>query len=98
MYNSFCDVSGKYTLPRHVSLCVKGAYEAYYQVPLGDQEKNWAAHVVCHKCEKMIQNWTKGKQKGLPFDVPMVWREPKDYLNDCYFCILTQKRSERKST
>ena len=38
----FCYICGIYTLTRqrrNISLFVKRAYKAYFQVPLGDQEK-----------------------------------------------------------
>ena len=76
---------------------MKRANKAYFQVPLGDQKKNWAPHVVCHNCEEMLRDWRKGKRKGLPFGVPMVWREPKDHLNDCYFCMVNLKGIEKKN-
>ena len=40
--DSFCYICGIYTLTRqrrNISLFVKRAYKAYFQVPLGDQEK-----------------------------------------------------------
>ena len=63
-----CYICGVYTIPRlrrNISLFVKRAYKAYFQVPLGDQDKKWAPHIVCHNCEEMLRDWTKGKRKGL---------------------------------
>ena len=60
---------------RNISLFVKRAYKAYFEVHIGDQDKHWAPHVVRHNCEEMLWDLTKGKRKGLPFGVPMIWRE-----------------------
>ena len=92
--DSFCYICGIYALThqrRNILLFVKRAYKAYFQVPLGDQEKIWAPHIVCHNCEKMLWDWTKGKRKGLPFGIDMVLREPKEHLTDCYFCLVNTK-------
>jgi hypothetical protein len=38
-------------------------------------------------CVTGLSRWWHGKQKHMPFGVPMVWREPTNHLNDCYFCM-----------
>ena len=98
--DAFCYICGVSTFPRqgrNISLLVKRAYKAYFQVPLGDQDKKWAPHIVCHSCEKMLRDWTKGRQKGLSFGVPMVLREPKKHLTDCYFCLVNTKGTGKKN-
>lgn len=98
--DSFCYICGSYTLlrqRRNITLFVKRAYKAYFHIPLGDQDKKWAPHVVCHNCEEMLRDWTKGKRKGLPFAVPMVWREPQDHVTDCYFCLVNTKGIGKKN-
>jgi len=97
--DSFCYVCGCYTLvsQRHnISSFVRRAYVAYFEALLRDQDKKWAPHIVCHKCEKMLRDWTNGKRKGLPFGVPMVWREPTDHTSDRYFCIFSTRGVRQK--
>ena len=54
---------------------------------LGDQDKHWAPHIVCRPCVETLRAWTHGKKK-MRFGIPMVWHEPQNHLNDCYFCIV----------
>ena len=89
--DTFCYICGCYSLNRqrrNISLFVKRAYKAYFEVHLGDQDKQWAPYVVCHNCEEMLRDWTKGKRKGLPFGVPRIWRELYDHVTDCYCCMV----------
>lgn len=98
--DSFCYICGCYTLNRqrrNISSFVKNSYKAYFEISLGDQDKKWAPHSVCHNCEEMLRDWTKGKRKGLPFGVPMVWREPTDHVSDCYFCLVNSKGIGKKN-
>ena len=89
--NSFCYICGCYTLVRqrrNITNFVKLAYKLYFDNKLGDQDKKWAPHTVCHICEESLRDWTKGKRKNLSFGVPMVWREPLNHIDDCYFCLV----------
>ena len=52
---------------------------------------------MCHNCEEILRNWTKGKRKGLSFGFPMIWWEPRDYVTDCYFCIVNTKGVGKKN-
>jgi hypothetical protein len=61
----------------------------YSGFKLGDQDKPWVPHIVCKTCTEHFCQWTNGKRSCLKFEVPMVWREPKNHFHDCYFCIVT---------
>ncbi|XP_076055441.1 uncharacterized protein LOC143033819 [Oratosquilla oratoria] len=87
--DSFCYICGALTAPkqrRNISEFVKRAYFCYFKVKLGDQDKPWAPHKVCHSREENLRQWTKGKDK-ITFGIPMIWREPRDHVTDCYFCV-----------
>ena len=34
-----------------------------------------------------FDTWLNGKQKSMPFAVPIIWRESTNHANDCYFCL-----------
>lgn len=87
----FCYICGEYTLKenrKNISDFVKKAYVGYFGVRLGDQDKTWAPHQVCKTCTEHLRQWTNGKRRSLKFGVPMVWREPKNHVDDCYFCLV----------
>ncbi|KAJ8881873.1 hypothetical protein PR048_018359 [Dryococelus australis] len=64
---------------------------------LGDQVKNWAPHICCATCYvKLINLWNR-KGNSMLFAAPVSWREPKDHVTDCYFCMTNvQEFSNRK--
>jgi len=96
----FCYICGEYTLLENrktISDFVKRAYHAYFGVKLGDQDKTWAPHIVCKTCTEHLRQWTTGKRKSLKFGVPMVWREPKNHFDDCYFCLVNITGINRKN-
>ncbi len=80
-----------------ISEFVKYAYFAYFKVMLGDQDKAWAPHIVCKQCVEHLRQWTKNDRKSLRFGIPMVWREPKNHFDDCYFCAVNTKGINRKN-
>ena len=94
----FCYVCGEYTiLPNRspVTSFVKRAYLAYFGMRLGDQDKAWAPHMVCKKCTEQLRQWTQGKKTQHSFGIPMVWREPKNHVSDCYFCAINLASTEK---
>lgn len=75
------------------------AYQAYSGVKVGDQDKSWVPHKVCKNCTETFRLWTLGKVKSVKYEVPMVWQEPKNCHDDCYFCQWsTSGWSHRKKT
>ena len=82
---------------KNITGFVKRAYEAYFKVKLGDQEKSWAPHTVCKTCVEYLRRWTKGAKTSLKFGIPMVWREPFDHASDCYFCAINTTGINRKN-
>ena len=65
----------------------KRAYEAYFGMKLVDQDKSWAFHKVCQHCAETLHFWTQGKVSSMRFGVSLVWREPKNHHDICYFCM-----------
>lgn len=98
--DSFCYICGEYTVKsqqRNISDFVKKVYFAYFQLILGDQDKAWAPHKVCRRCEEDLRLWFKGKKTAFRFGIPMIWREQKSHTTDCYFCSVDVKGFNTKN-
>jgi len=96
--NVFCYICGEYMNDKqriHITAFVKQAYHAYFGVKLGDQDKSWAPHNVCKTCVESLRQWEKGQRKCLKFGIPMIWRQPKNHHDDCYFCVVNMKGFNR---
>ena len=96
----FCYICGCFTLPpqrRIISSFIKKIYLAYFGVLLRDQDKSWVPHQVCTTCVKTLRSWSQGKNMKLKFGVPMIWREPKNHVDDCYFCLINVKGFNKKN-
>jgi hypothetical protein len=76
---------------------VKNVYQEYFGIHLGDQNKSWAPHIACRSCVESLRNWKQGKRLSMPFAVPMVWREPKNHIDDCYFCMVNISGYNKKN-
>ena len=87
--DSFCYICGELVVKkqlRKITDFVGKVYFAYFGVRVGEQDKSWASHRVCSSCVEGLRMWFKGKVKSFRFGVPMIWREPRDHSDDCYFC------------
>ena len=88
--DNFCYICGCVTTKaykRKISNYVKKLYKLYFEIEVGDQDKKWAPHICCSFCFLALSKWANGSGKGLKFGVPMVWREPQNHTEDCYFCL-----------
>jgi hypothetical protein len=55
---------------------------------VGDQDKSFAPNIACNTCVEGLRYWYDGKQKAMPFAIPMQWHEQKNHYDDCYFCMV----------
>ncbi len=87
--DKFCYVCGNFTTKiqrRALTTDIKKMYKLYFGCHLGDQDKPWAPHQICSACSNGLRDWLNKKKASMPFAIPMIWRVPRDHLEDCYFC------------
>jgi hypothetical protein len=89
--NLLCYIYGEYVLMKlrnNIINFVKNVHHKCLGIHLGDKDKSWAPHMACRSCVEILRNWKQYKRLSMPFGIPMVWREPKNYIDDCYFCMV----------
>ncbi|GFR22951.1 uncharacterized protein TNCT_93071 [Trichonephila clavata] len=87
---NFCYVCGETTFvaqKRTNNLVVRTAYFLYLEGNVGEQDKTWASHACCNFYSVRLREWLDGKKCSMQFAVPIVWREPTNPVNNCYFCM-----------
>lgn len=60
-------------------------YHLYFGCKVEDLDKNVAPHVRRNVCATNLRHWLNGK--GAVFRQPMIWKDPTNYSNNCYFCV-----------
>lgn len=85
----FCYICGEYVFNKCrkvISELVKNTYFEYFGMLLDKNEKSWAPNCVCKSCVEYLRLWKSGKRSAFKFGTPTIWREPRNHLEDCYFC------------
>lgn len=86
--NFFCNICGKFATKcqrRPISEKIRALYQAYFNRQIVTE--HFAPNICCKTCESNITMWSNGRRKSMPFAVPMIWREQKNHIDDCYFCL-----------
>ena len=71
------------------------AYETYFDMKTGDQDKSWASHFCCGSCRSTLEGWMRGSRKCMPFAILRIWRESTNHHDDCYFCVVDISKYKR---
>ena len=76
------------------------AYETYFGMKMGDQDKSWAPHFCCGSCRSTLEEWMRGSSKCMPFAILRIWKELTNHHDNCYFCMVDifkyKKTKDRK--
>ena len=95
--DNFCYICGEFIVSSRkcvLTTRTRKVYHHYFGCKVGNQDKPWAPHVCCNSCVTALNEWLKEKRKAMPFAVLMIWREPTDHVNDCYFCLTLSMKKE----
>lgn len=96
----FCYICGEFTLKAQrntLSDLIKRAYHCYFGFPVNDKDKYWLPKICCNNCSRSLRGWLKGSHKTMPFAKPMIWSEPQNHANGCYFCMTKTKGYSKKN-
>ena len=87
----FCYICGDCILKRsqsQVTEFVQKACLAYFGISIRDRCKSCVPYIVCKGCLECLRRRTKKSNVQMKFGSPMMWSEPKNHQDDCYFCSI----------
>ena len=76
---------------------VKRAYFVYFSISIRNHDNPWVRHIVCSVCTTGLRKWTKLKGAKMKFAIPVIWREPTNHVDDCYFCVISLSGKEKSN-
>ncbi|CAG9785945.1 unnamed protein product [Diatraea saccharalis] len=98
--NHFCFICGEYMFKEcrlNVTAFVNKAYKNYFGHPLEMKNKPWIPQKVCKTCVEFLRLWTNKKRNKFRYQTAMVWKEPMNHHDDCYFCLVNITGINRKN-
>lgn len=98
--DNFCNICGEYTFKNcrlSVSAFIKQVYFDYFGFPLDTRDKYWIPHMVCKICVESLRLWANKKRPHFKYQTPMMWREPSNHQDDCYFCVVNINGINRRN-
>ena len=66
---------------------LKKKHEFYFGCTFGDKDKSRAPYLCRSRCSWYLRGRFIGTHQSMPFATPVVWKEQKDHLTDCYLCF-----------
>lgn len=89
--NYFCNICGEYTFIKNrksVSDFIKKIYFDYFGFTMETRDKYWIPNTVCKNCVEYLRLWANKQRTHFKYKTPMIWREPSNHYDDCYFCAV----------
>ncbi|KAJ8666453.1 hypothetical protein QAD02_008115 [Eretmocerus hayati] len=87
--DQFCHVCGTLTFKGEIQAFIPSSislHHSYSNRDVSDQDESYMPHGVCATCNRSLGRWSIGEWRGMPFGTLMIWAEPSNHPDDCYFC------------
>lgn len=90
LVNHFCIVCGNYFpsgFLENLTTNLLSSYDECFGLSSQDFiDNSWVPNSICRTCQSSLSYWKSGVRSKQPFFSPMIWREPRNHENDCFFC------------
>ena len=87
----FCYICGEYkTVNNRKSITdfVQKEFYAYHWNKARISRQTMGSSCCLQDMCTCLRQWTKGPRPSMGFGKPMVWKEPTNHVDNCYFCSI----------